>query len=59
MNFDANTPIYLQIMDDFKKRMIKGEWSQNKKIASVRELAVDYGVNPNTIQRSLSELERE
>lgn len=59
MNFDANTPIYLQIIDDFKKRMIKGEWSENKKIASVRELAVYYGVNPNTIQRSLSELERE
>ncbi len=58
MVFDANTPIYLQIMDDFKKRMIKGEWDATAKIASVRELAVDYGVNPNTIQRALSELER-
>lgn len=59
MNFDANTPIYLQIMDDFKRRLIKGAWQGGDKVASVRELAVQYGVNPNTIQRSLSELERE
>lgn len=59
MNFDANTPIYLQIMDDFKIQLIKGTWQGGDKVASVRELAVQYGVNPNTVQRSLSELERE
>ncbi len=59
MNFDANTPIYLQIMDDFKIQLMKGTWKGGDKVASVRELAVQYGVNPNTIQRSLSELERE
>lgn len=59
MIFDANIPIYLQIMDDFKKQMIRGVYKGGDKIASVRELAVKYGVNPNTVQRSLSELERE
>ncbi len=59
MNFDANTPIYLQIMDDFKIQLMKGIWKGGDKVPSVRELAVSYGVNPNTIQRSLSDLERE
>lgn len=59
MNFDANIPIYLQIMDDFKIQLMKGIWKGGDKVPSVRDLAVQYGVNPNTIQRSLSELERE
>ncbi len=59
MVFDANVPIYLQIMDDFKKQVISGVYQGGEKVASVRELAVSYGVNPNTVQRSLSELERE
>ena len=45
MNFDANTPIYLQIMDDFKIQLMKGTWKGGDKVASVRELAVQYGVN--------------
>ena len=57
MVFDANIPIYLQIMKDFKKQIIAGNYKSGEKI--VRELAVSYGVNPNTVQRSLSELERE
>ena len=59
MVFDANIPIYLQIMEDLKKKIIAGNYKSGEKIASVRELAVSYGVNPNTVQRSLSELERE
>lgn len=59
MVFDANIPIYLQIMADFKKQLISGTYLCGEKIASVRELAISYGVNPNTVQRSLSELERE
>ena len=53
MVFDANIPIYLQIMKDFKKQIIAGNYKSGEKIA------VSYGVNPNTVQRSLSELERE
>lgn len=59
MNFESNIPIYLQIMDDFKKQIVKGIWHGGDKVDTVRELAVSYGVNPNTVQRSLSELERE
>lgn len=59
MNFDANIPIYLQIMDDFKKLIVAGTYVSGMKVKAVRELALDYGVNPNTVQRALSELERE
>ena len=58
MKFDANMPIYLQIMDDFKKNIVAGCYKSGDKIPSVRDLAVAYGVNPNTVQRALSELER-
>lgn len=58
MTFDANIPIYLQIMDDFKKMMISGKYQPADKVPSVRDLALEYGVNPNTVQRALSELER-
>lgn len=58
MEFSANTPIYIQIMDDFKSKIISGHLIPNEKIPSVRDLAISYGVNPNTVQRALSELER-
>lgn len=59
MNFDPNTPIYLQIMDEFKKNIVSNTFALGSKVKSVRDLAVEYGVNPNTVQRALSELERE
>lgn len=58
MPFEANLPIYLQIMDDFKKQIILGNYKPSDKVSSVRDLALLYGVNPNTVQRALSELER-
>lgn len=59
MDFDTNLPIYLQIMTEIKRLIITGTYKPSQKIPSVRELAIDYGVNPNTVQRALSELERE
>lgn len=59
MNFDPNIPIYLQIMDEFKKNIVSNVFALGSKVKSVRDLAVEYGVNPNTVQRALSELERE
>lgn len=59
MKFNANIPIYLQIMDDFKKLIVAGSFTSGMKVKAVRELAMEYGVNPNTVQRALSELERE
>lgn len=59
MNFESNIPIYLQIMKEIKRLIITNIYSPSQKVPSVRELAVEFGVNPNTVQRALSELERE
>lgn len=59
MNFDNNQPIYIQIMDLIKRQIITGELKEGDKLPSVREIATDLKVNPNTIQRSYQELERE
>lgn len=58
-NFSSNVPIYMQIMDEVKLKIVSGEWEPMHRLPSVRELAVEFSVNPNTIQRALSELERE
>jgi len=59
VNFDERIPIYLQIMDLIKKKIIKGDLKGGDKLPSVRELAVELKVNPNTVQRVYQELERE
>ena len=56
---NENLPIYMQIMDHIQAAIISGELKAGEKIASVRELAEAFRVNPNTMQRALSELERE
>lgn len=57
--FNDDTPIYLQIMEHFKTEIASGSMKAGDKIPSVRELALEAGVNPNTMQKALSELERE
>lgn len=57
--FDENLPIYMQIMDYIKKKIIKGEIKGGDKLPSVRELSTELTVNPNTISRAYQELERE
>lgn len=57
--FSNDSPIYLQIADKIRIAVISGELAAGEKIAGVRELALDYGVNPNTVQRGLSILEGE
>ena len=59
MEFQSNIPIYLQIMDDIKQQIVSGKLKPGDKLASVRDLAMQYGVNPNTMQKALSELEWE
>lgn len=59
MNFDADTPIYRQLMQLFRILIVSGAWPPGEKIPAVRDLAIQYSVNPNTVQRSLAELERE
>lgn len=52
-------PIYAQLMDTLKRRIITGRYLPGEKLPSVRELAAEAGINPNTVQRAFSELERE
>lgn len=59
MDFNPSAPIWLQLVEEFSRRIAVGDWEPGQKIAGVRELAGEVGVNPNTVQRSLSELERE
>ena len=59
MDFDNSRPIYLQLLEDFKLKISVGQWPAGSKIDSVRNLASTYGVNPNTVQKALAELERE
>lgn len=58
MNFKDNLPIYIQIINLIKKRIILRELKGGEKLPSVRELSSELKVNPNTIQRSYQELER-
>ena len=57
--YDNQTPIYMQIITEMKMCMASGKLVAGEKIPSVRELAQEFEVNPNTMQRALSEMERE
>jgi len=59
MKFDETRPIYIQIMENLKSKIARGELKPGDKLPSVRELSGKIGVNPNTIARAYSELERE
>lgn len=51
--------VYLQLIDVIKQKIMSGEYQPGQRLPSVRELATDAAVNPNTMQRALAELERE
>ena len=57
--FQDHLPIYAQLMDTLKRRIVTGRYLPGEKLPSVRELAAEAGINPNTVQRAFSELERE
>lgn len=57
--FDPNRPIYIQVMEDVKRKITSNEYKPRDKILPVREMASEYAINPNTVQKALSELERE
>ena len=59
MDFDDRTPIYAQIMDLIKRRIAVGELKVGQQLPSVRDLAQQVVVNPNTVQKAYLELERE
>lgn len=57
--FSGDRPVYQQIMELMRGGIVKGELPPGVKIPSVRELAAQAQVNPNTMQRAMTELERE
>lgn len=56
MNFKEEKPIYLQIEDYVCEQILSGKWPQGERLCSVRELAAQVEVNPNTVQRAYTEL---
>ncbi|SFE81333.1 GntR family transcriptional regulator [Alteribacillus iranensis] len=56
--FDTSKPIYKQLIDQFYWKIIRGELKAGEKLPSVRETAVEVGVNPNTVSRTYNEMER-
>ena len=56
---DDGRPIWTQLKEQMIKRIVSGIYSSGEKLPSVRDLAGEAGVNPNTMQKALAELERE
>lgn len=57
-SFDADRPIYLQLVEHIQQKILNGEYQPGEKLPSVRDLAAEAAVNPNTMQKALAELER-
>jgi DNA-binding transcriptional regulator YhcF (GntR family) len=57
MEYNEHKPIYLQNVDLMQENILRGEWREEERIPSVREMGAMVGVNPNTIVRSYQLLE--
>ena len=58
-DFKSGEPIYQQIIRVLRTQIVSGIYPPGSRFPAVRELALEAGVNPNTMQRALAELERE
>ena len=56
MEFSEPKGIYLQIAEQIRERVLDGDWRAGERIPSIRELAVELGVNPNTVTKSYQRL---
>ncbi len=56
---DSDRPIYAQLIEQIKLRIMTGVYPAGSRLPSVRDIAAEASVNPNTMQRALAELERE
>lgn len=56
-DFDNNIPIYIQLVEQLKIHIISGKIKSGQRLPSVRDLALQIKVNPNTMQKALAELE--
>ena len=54
----GDAPIYAQLVEQIKQEIVSGGFPPGQRLPSVRDLATEAGVNPNTMQRALAELER-
>ena len=59
LNYRDSRPIYEQLKENLRRLILSGAIAENEKLPSVRELAAQLAINPNTIQRSYRELEQE
>ncbi len=59
MEYNSSLPIYLQVANLIKRDIVTGKRELGEKLPSVRELAVSYTINPNTVSRVYKELEME
>lgn len=57
-NLDSDRPIFIQILERIRIDIVNGKYQPGEKLPSVRELAAEAAVNPNTMQRAFAELER-
>lgn len=58
-SFRSELPIYSQLVDQIKLAIVSGAFQPGERLSSVRDMAAEAGVNPNTLQRALQELERQ
>ena len=56
--FRNDVPIYSQLVEQIELRIISGVYAPGERLMSVRDMSMEAGVNPNTLQRALQELER-
>lgn len=57
MNFNTNKPIFQQIAEAMEDMILNKAWPNEERIPSVRDMAVAFGVNPNTVMRSFNNLQ--
>ena len=58
-SFQGDAPIYTQLVEQIKVAIATGAFPPGERLPSVRDLATEAGVNPNTMQRALAQLESE
>lgn len=56
-SLNASSPIWMQLCQQIEDRVLTGQYPQGERLPSVRDLAAEAGVNPNTMQRALAALE--
>lgn len=59
ITFSSASPIYIQIIEEIKREIVSGVRQPGSRVETVREMAQEIGVNPNTVQKAFAELERE